>query len=453
MNFMVSKLQALSWHDLRELFRFAVRRLEEERLPQVAGALTFTSILALVPTVTIAFALFTAFPLFSTFRASLDAYFIQNLMPANMANTILGYINQFAAKSARLSAFGGVALIVTAGMTMATIDHTFNRIWRVQTSRPLLQRILVYWAIITLGPLLIGISISATSYVGGATTGVVGGFHLMGSGFYTLLSIILTTSAFTLLYIAVPNQTVDWHDAIWGGLLAGVAFEIAKRLFTAYVIKFPTYTMIYGAVAALPIFLLWVYMLWMITLVGALLTAVLPVMRYERWAHKPTPCSTFVDALAVLRVLYEARGRDLIMVDVDEVRRLTHIGYEESQALMQQMQGAGWLGLVEATEAPKKLRWRRGPDDNHDRWVLLANPAMLTLADVYRRFVFDPQAQREQELAVVQKIGAAIETALHRSLASYFDDDALSASATDASNATNVALQKQLIVAEPGTAS
>ncbi|MDB5989837.1 MAG: yihY, partial [Herbaspirillum sp.] len=114
---MVSKLQALSWHDLRELFRFAVRRLEEERLPQVAGALTFTSILALVPTVTIAFALFTAFPLFSTFRASLDAYFIQNLMPDNMANTILGYINQFAAKSARLSAFGGVALIVTAGLT------------------------------------------------------------------------------------------------------------------------------------------------------------------------------------------------------------------------------------------------------------------------------------------------------------------------------------------------
>jgi membrane protein len=444
---MVSKLHTLSWPDLRELFRFAVRRLEEERLPQVAGALTFTSILALVPMATIAFALFTAFPLFSTFRAALEAYFIQNLMPANMANTILGYINQFASKSARLSAVGGVALIVTSGMTMSTIDHTFNRIWRVQTSRPLLQRILVYWAIITLGPLLIGVSISATSYVGGATTGAVGGFHLMGSGFYTLCSIVLTTCAFTLLYIAVPNQTVDWHDAIWGGLLAGVAFEIAKRLFTAYVIKFPTYTMIYGTVAALPIFLLWVYMLWMITLVGALLTAVLPVMRYERWAHKSTPCGTFVDALAVLRVLYQARGRDSIMVDVDQVRRLTHIGYEESQSLMERMQAEGWLGLVEATEAPRRFRWRRGPDDSHDRWVLLANPATLTLADVYRHFVFDAQTQREQESAVVRQIGAAIDAALHRSLAEYFEDDAKSAAQTDA------ALQTQLMVAELGTAS
>jgi membrane protein len=444
---MVSKLRTLSLHDLRELFRFAVRRLEEERLPQVAGALTFTSILALVPMVTIAFALFTAFPLFSTFRAALEAYFIQNLMPANMANTILGYINQFASKSARLSAVGGVALIFTSGMTMATIDHTFNRIWRVQTSRPLLQRILVYWAIITLGPLLIGVSISATSYVGATTTGVLGATPILGAWFYTLASIVLTTSAFTLLYITVPNQVVDWHDAIWGGLLAGIAFEIAKRLFTAYVIKFPTYTMIYGAVAALPIFLLWVYMMWMITLVGALLTAVLPVMRYERWAHKPTPCGTFVDALEVLRVLYRARGGETLSVDVDQVRRRTHIGYEESQLLMERMQNAGWLGVVKATAAPKRLRWGRGADNEHDRWVLLANPAMLMLADVYRYFVFDAETPREQALPVVQQIEAAIDAALNRSVADYFDDASIPAAVADA------ALQKQLMVAQPRTAS
>jgi membrane protein len=428
---MVSKLRSLSWHDLRELFRFAVRRLDEERLPQVAGALTFTSILALVPIATIAFALFTAFPLFSTFRSSLEAYFIQNLMPANMANTILGYVNQFSSKSARLSALGGIALIITSGMTMATIDHTFNRIWRVQTSRPLLQRILVYWAIITLGPLLIGVSLSATSYVSGATTGVFGGMPMLGAGFYTLLSIVLTTAAFALLYITVPNQDVDWHDAMWGGLLAGVAFEIAKRLFAAYVIKFPTYTMIYGAVAALPIFLLWVYMLWMITLVGAVVTAVLPVMRYERWAHKPTPCSTFVDALAVLRVLYQARNRDSMMVDADEIRMQTHIGYDESQLLMEQMQAAGWVGLVKA-DTPPKTRWGRGGADPGKRWIMLANPSMLTLADVYRLFVFDGQTQREQELAIVKLVGQAIETALRWSLAAYFDDTPMRVPAADA---------------------
>jgi membrane protein len=129
---------------------------------------------------------------------------------------------------------------------------------------------------------------------------------------------------------------------------------------------------------------------------------------------------------------------------------LTHIGYEESQSLMERMQAAGWLGLVEAAEgaeAPRRFRWRRGPGDSHDRWVLLANPAQLTLADVYRHFVFDAQTQREQESAVVQQIGAAIDAALHRSLAAYFDGDAKSTARFDA------ALQKQLKVAEPGTAS
>jgi len=136
---------------------------------------------------------------------------------------------------------------------MATIDRVFNQIWRVKKSRPLMQRILVYWAIITLGPLLIGVSISVTSYLYAATNGVVTSVPLIGASFYTLISVLLTTAAFTLLYIAVPNQWVDWRDAIWGGLLAGVAVEIAKRLFAAYIIKFPTYTMVYGAVAALPI--------------------------------------------------------------------------------------------------------------------------------------------------------------------------------------------------------
>ncbi|MDB5776451.1 MAG: Ribonuclease [Herbaspirillum sp.] len=438
---MVSKLPGLSWHGVRELIRFAVQRLEEERLPQVAAALTFTSILALVPMVTIAFALFTAFPLFSTFRAALEAYFLNNLMPANMANTILGYVNQFAAKSARLSAFGGVALIVTSGMTMATIDRTFNRIWRVQNSRPLLQRVLVYWAIMTLGPLLIGVSISATSYVSGAAIGAVGRISLEGSGlsaFSTLFSVLLSTGAFTLLYITVPNREVDWRDAIWGGLLAGVAFEIAKHLFTFYIIQFPTYTVIYGAVAAFPIFLLWIYMIWLITLVGALLTAVLPVMRYERWAYRPTPCGRFVDALAVLRALYLAQRRASSAIDVDDIRKQTHIGYEESQTLLEQMQTAGWVGVVKI-EVQVKLRWIRGRTDTIDRWVLLANPALLTLADVYRHFVFDAEGPREPDAAAVNLVGAAVDAALHRSLAVYFDDDPQHEGAAPASD---VALQK-----------
>jgi len=241
---------------------------------------------------------------------------------------------------------------------MATIDRVFNQIWRVKKSRPLLQRILVYWAIITLGPLLIGISISVTSYLYSATNGVVTSVPLIGASFYTLISVLLTTSAFTLLYIAVPNQWVDWRDAVWGGLLAGVGVEIAKRLFASYVMKFPTYTMVYGTVAALPIFLLWIYMLWMITLVGALVTAALPIVRYERWWHVASPGSEFIDAMKVLKILHEARANgESAKVDAGLLRTRTQLGLEELQTLLQKMLEASSWWLPSSAIRPPPVRW------------------------------------------------------------------------------------------------
>lgn len=418
-SFKFSRLRGLSWTELRDLFRFAGRRLSEEHLPQVAGSLTFTTILALVPMVTIALAIFTAFPLFSTFRAALEAYFVHNLMPKGIANVILDNLNQFASKSARLSAVGGVALIVTTGLTMSTVDQVFNSIWHVKTQRPLLQRVLVYWALVTLGPLLIGISITVTSYLMDATNGLVTSW--LGTWFYTVLSISLTTAAFTLLYVAVPNRLVDWRDAVWGGLLAGIAFEVAKRIFAAYVIKFPTYTVIYGALAALPIFLLWIYMLWMITLVGALVVAALPVVKYERWWHVPTPGSAFVDAMAVLRVLHQARiAAASSAVNATQIRHATRLGFDESENLLQQMLEAGWVGRI-SVELPKRVRWNRHALANMDRWTLLVNPESLKLAEIYRLFVFNTAANAGNAPPLAKQVEAAIELGLEQSLASYFE--------------------------------
>ena len=145
-------MRGISWPKLRNLFSFASQRLQEVRVPEVAGSLTFTTVLALVPILTIALAIMTAFPLFDNFKVSLEAYFIQTLMPKGISNTILGYLTQFATKATRLSAVGGVVLILTAVMTLAMIDKTFNEIWKVKRKRPLRQRVIVYWAIVTLGP-------------------------------------------------------------------------------------------------------------------------------------------------------------------------------------------------------------------------------------------------------------------------------------------------------------
>ena len=417
-------LPGLNWSQVRDLFRFAARRLEEEHLPQVAGSLTFTTVLALVPLLTIALAIFTAFPLFTTFREALDAYFIQNLMPKSIANTVLGYLNQFAAKSTRLSAIGAVALIITSVAMMSTIDRIFNQIWDVRIARPFAQRVLVYWAIVTLAPLLIGFSFSVTSYLFTATNGVVLKIPLVGEMAFSLASLVLTTGAFTLLYVVVPNRVVDWRDAIWGGLLAGMALEIAKRIFATYIVKFPTYTMVYGSIAAVPIFLVWIYLFWMITLSGALVAAALPVVRYERWWHKARPGSAFTDAVNILRVLCQARieGASAV-VDAVLLRTATRLGFDESELLLQQMMEAGWVGRIK-NESSKPLAWFRTSTGSLDRWTLLENPRHLRLADVYRLFVFD----NTDTTALARQVEAAFERGLDETLADYFAAELLHSS-------------------------
>ncbi|MBS0307416.1 MAG: YihY family inner membrane protein [Proteobacteria bacterium] len=416
MNLSLPKPRQFAWSQARDLLRFASRRLNEEHLPEVAGSLTFTTVLALVPTLTIALAIFTAFPLFETFRTALEAYFVKNLMPKSIANTILGYLSQFSAKSKGLSAMGGVILILTAVAMMSMIDRVFNQIWRAKESRPLGQRIVVYWAIVTLGPLLIGVSISVTSYVFAATHGVASGMPVLGAVFYTLFSVMLTVGAFTLIYMAVPNKLIDWRDALAGGLLAGIAFEIAKRLFAVYIAKFPTYTIVYGAVAAVPIFLVWIYLFWMITLSGALLAAALPVVRYERWWHVATPGGAFVDAMAVLRVLYDARqSGDTAAVDAVAIRAVTRLGFDESETLLRRMHAAGWVGRLK-TDLPRRVQWGKRITEGLDRWALLANPQQLKLADVYRLFVFSVAA----DTALTQRVEAAVEQGLLQSLSEHF---------------------------------
>lgn len=408
-------------NDVCGLLRFAQARLNEERLPQVAGSLTFTTVLALVPILTIAFAIFTTFPLFNTFRASLEAYFIKSLMPKAIANTILGYLNQFANKATRLSAYGAIGLILTAIVTMLTIDRAFNQIWRVKAARPFTQRLLIYWAMVTLGPLLIGGSITLTSDLFTATGGLIKSAPLLGSLSSTLLSVLLTTGAFTLLYMVVPNRFVDWRDAACGGLLAATAFEIAKRIFVVFVTKFTTYAAVYGALAALPIFLIWLYLSWLITLMGAVLAAALPVVKYERWWHVPTPGSVFIDAMAVLNVLYHARTRGKkATVDATTIRAMTRIGFDESESLLGKMLEAGWVGRVKA-EPPRPGRFRNRNIRSQDTWILLANPEQLKVADVYRLFVFNAAGNP----ALAKQVEGAVERGLDQTLAAHFSEGQL----------------------------
>jgi membrane protein len=436
-NVSVDMVRGLTWAEARDLVRFARRRLNEEKLPQVAGSLTFTTTLALVPLLTIVLAIFTTFPIFGQFRATLDAYFVQTVMPKGIANTVISNLTQFASKAKGLSALGAVALLVTSTAMISMIERAFNQIWRVRKPRPLVQRILIYWALFTLGPMLFGLSLTITSQLFTATSGILKAVPFIGALFYTLVSVGITTAAYTLLYMIVPNRPVDWRDAAWGGLAAAIAFEIAKRLFAVFIAKAPTYAIIYGALAALPVFLVWLYLSWMITLVGALLTAALPVVKYERWWYEPVPGGQFVDAMAVIKVLYGApKISGATLVSSPAIRAYTRIGYDEMTMLLERMVGAGWVGRV-LTEVSARERWGKGARENTDNWVLLVDPNTLRLSDVYRLFVFgsanleslaasgEPMASSPVALdtaVLAKQVEEAVERGLDQTLAEHFGD-------------------------------
>ncbi|WP_300756708.1 YihY family inner membrane protein [Janthinobacterium sp.] len=434
----IGVVRGMSWSETRELVQFARRRVREESLPQVAGSLTFATVFALVPLLTLALAIFTTFPLFNTFRHALEDYFVQSVMPKGISNTILDYLTTFASKATRLSAIGAGALIFTSVTMMGLIERVFNRIWRVKQERRWSKRLLVYWAIVTVGPLLVGVSLTVTSRVFIATSGLVGAVPFLGAVFYTLVSIGLTMLAFTLLYLSVPNRDVDWRDAAWGGLLAALAFEVAKRGFGEFIQEFPSYSRIYGALAALPLFLVWIYLSWMITLVGALLVAALPVVKYERWWYEAAPGSEFVDAVAVLKVLHVAcHCADTALVGAAEIRRSTRLGFEEMENLLDKMVVQGWVGRVNV-EGPVRVQWGKRVASNADHWVLLGNVNRITLADVYRLFVFGGMrvnsgypagSTNERDLkaaedaaALAAQVEGAVEEGLGMTLAQHFGE-------------------------------
>lgn len=429
----VDRARGLTLGETGDLLRFARRRLREESLPQVAGSLTFTTMLALVPLLTIVLAILTTFPVFDQLRMALDTWFMQTLMPKAIANTISANLNQFASKAKGLSLLGAALLLLTTTAMMGMIERAFNRIWGVRRPRPWSQRVLVYWALITLGPILFGLSLSATTQLFSATGGLARSLPLVGALFYTVVSIALTTGAYTLLYMAVPNRRVHWRDALWGGLAAALAFEIAKRGFALFIRQFPTYAIIYGALAALPLFLVWTYLSWLITLMGAVLAAALPVVKYERWKHQPTPGSTFMDAVAVLKVLYgSSQLSGSALVPSAAIGAHTRIGYDEMTMLLEKMVAAGWVGRVQE-DLPARARWGRGARENGDNWVLLADPGKLRLADVYRLFVFDAGGTDRSAddplpatplaldtAALARQIEAAVESGLEQTLAAHF---------------------------------
>ncbi len=364
-------MEKSAWRGSADFCLAVFWRFYEERALQTAGSLTYTTLLSLVPLLTVALAVSTAFPVFDQTTGALQLFLLENFLPdATGIDVIADQVSAFTRNAGRLTAIGLGVFAVTAVMLMMTIDVSLNRLFRVQRRRPMLQQVLIYWAVLTLGPVLIGASLSMTSFAVGASFGWMQ-LGQMADAVLRVLPFVFTCAALTLLYAVVPYRHVPLRDALLGGVLAGIAFELAKRGFAVYLARFPTYTLIYGAFATIPIFLVWLYMSWVVVLAGATLTAMLPAYRFAE--GRPIPGRDFADALAVLALLARAQGgggvRRLRQMS-EELRLMPH----RCEAVLERAARRGWTARTEK-----------------DGWVLVREADTLSVSEIYRAFAFDAE--------------------------------------------------------------
>jgi membrane protein len=253
-----------------------VRRFFAERLAQTSAALAFSTLLGLVPLIAVATVIVTRFPFASGLTDALNKFMLTSLLPDKSGATVAKYVAQFARKAESMQWIGASLLAATAMIQMLTIEHTFNAIWRVREHRPLLRRLIMHLTALALGPVLFGGSIAVITYVASVSLGFFDEPQWIDAVFFHALPFVFTAALFAVLYWAVPAKTVNRVHALAGGVFAAAGFTLMQRLFSLYIANFPAYTVIYGAFAVVPIFLLWLYLSWGVVLVGALIVAELP---------------------------------------------------------------------------------------------------------------------------------------------------------------------------------
>jgi len=360
----VSMLWQRQWHFLRLL---GARFVQDQGLPSTAS-LTYTTLLSLVPLMTVFLAVFSAFPVSERVVEQIQDFVFANFIPAS-GEVLQQYLQQFSQKASQLTGAGFLFLIVVALMLMANIDRAFNTIWRVKAKRTPLSTFIVYWSILSLGPLLIGVSMAVTSYLvsmpllsdAAATLGF--GRRLLG-----LAPLLASASAFTLLYAVVPNRRVPIRHAMAGGVLAAVLFEIAKRGFAFYLTQFPAYEAIYGALAAIPIFLVWIYLSWLVTLLGAEFSCCLGIYQDE-WSIEESEVrgSEFFLAFRLLQRLWQAQQVGDVL-SIKQISRELHGGSEERLETI----------LYDLAKANLVLKVEGGG------WALAKDMSEVSLIDLYR---------------------------------------------------------------------
>jgi len=349
--------------ELRAFIHLILKRFGRDQCMRIAAALSYTSLLALVPLGAIAFAILKAFPVFDNIQDQIKALLFENFLPESVEGA-QSYFDHFIGQTEGLTAIGIVALAVTAIMLLSTIEAALNCIFHVKATRPFVPRLMMFWAVITLGPLLLGGSLSLGTYLYALSEWAgAGSIPGLGGVMARLLPAVLAIFAFTVFYAIVPYRPVKVLHALIGGLSAGVLFGVLRRLFALYISAFPAYQTIYGALATVPIFLIWMYLSWAVVLIGAEIAASLPEWGRARAAEgfDDMASARKLDAALVSLERLWRKGRG------EEVCHPTRNPKRED-VLSQSLEALRHAGFVALSD--------RGD------WLLVRDPEVLRIADV-----------------------------------------------------------------------
>jgi membrane protein len=366
------------------LLKYIASRFSGDKCLRIAASLSYTSLLALVPMLAISLSILSAFPVFDEARDGIQQLIFENFAP-NTGEALSEYIQTFVRNTTGLTAVGIVGIAATSVMLLATIEDALNTIFRVEKKRPFVGRMLVFWAVLTLGPLLMGASFSLSSYFYALTkvldTGVASGLTQL---LRDLVPVILSAAGFAVMYIFMPNRPVKLRHAAVGALAAAILFETLKSAFTSLVIGGGTYSTIYGAMATVPIFLVWMYVSWTVVLFGALLTAALPDWMADR-KYDPTvdtdPRKRLDRALAVLAAMLED-SRSTGTLTQDELVTAVGRGEHEILGALEELYDAGF---IEQTA--------------DDKWVLSRDLTTASVYEIYDSFGCTIHAEDNPDLA------------------------------------------------------
>lgn len=357
----------------RTLLRFAADRARENDLTEVTSTMALATLTAIVPVLALSLAAFSAFPGFADARQALEDLIVMSLLPEQYSEQLLGYISQFTSHAAGLTTFGLLGLAVTAFLLIDKLFVTLNRIFKVTAPRPWFQRVLIYWALMTVGPLAVAVSLTMTGhYAAMALEGIDPG---VSKTLYNVGQVFLQAFGFAVIYKFVPACRVHFSHALVGGSVVSVCGLVVKQLFGMWVTA-GTLTNIYGAFVAIPVFVLWVYVAWYLFFAGAAIAATIPKLTAGRFLDYYRPGNEFLTALAMLRELVHLRLRQKRpILDVEELCDAADTYPEAAERILSRLAEAGYVAPV-TTEAGGRTQ----------EWVLVADSQKTTLLRAFEFF-------------------------------------------------------------------